>query len=78
MQRRMRTRFWITSASAVISCLMLIATLINGDWIETAFGFDPDAGSRITEWLFVAALAGVAMIGTVLARRDWRNAASAS
>jgi hypothetical protein len=78
MNRRISTRFRISSAAAVISSLMFIATLINGEWIEETTGINPDAGSGATEWMFVVAFAAVAVVATLLARHEWRTQARAN
>ena len=74
MTEQLRQRFWIESVLAVISAVLLVATLLWKDWIEIVFRIDPDAGSGAVEWGFVA----VALLATIafstLARSEWRRA----
>ncbi|MEU6592019.1 ABC transporter permease [Streptomyces sp. NPDC046881] len=57
-----------------MSALLFLATLIRPDWIELAFGVDPDAGSGAVEWLIVAAAALVTALCVLGARLEWRRA----
>jgi hypothetical protein len=58
---------------AGLSAALALLTAVWPDWIEEVFGFDPDHHSGEAEWLIVAALAAVAVIGAVLARNEWRR-----
>lgn len=76
MKSGLRARFWPESALSVVTAVMLLVTLARRDWIEAAFGVDPDHGSGSLEW----AIVGVLLVATValfaLARYEWRRAAS--
>jgi hypothetical protein len=47
-------------------------TVVWHDWIEIAFGVDPDHGSGSLEWLCVAVFAAAAISFALLARAEWR------
>lgn len=78
MNANLRTRFWISSLSAVLATLLFAATLINRSWIESLFGVEPDGGSGEAEWLLVAVFAAIAVGAGFVARREWRSARSAA
>ena len=61
---RSRSRFRIEAGAAVLSGLLAVLTAFVPDWVEAAFGVDPDAGSGSLEWAVVA-LAG--LVAVVLA-----------
>ncbi|WP_405816206.1 ABC transporter permease [Streptomyces sp. NBC_01390] len=56
-----------------LSALLFLVTLIQRDWIETVFGFEPDAGSGAVEWLIVAVTALVTVLCALGARTEWRR-----
>lgn len=70
----MKLRGWVETAGACLSGLLFVLVLAWPDWIEAAFGVDPDAGSGTLE----AVIAVVALIATatfsLLARLEWRRA----
>ncbi|SFT65927.1 hypothetical protein [Arthrobacter sp. ov118] len=74
MTRRIRVRFWIELAAAVISGALLAVTLVWKDWIEIVFGVDPDAGNGSLEWLIVGASAVVALLLASAAGYEFRRA----
>lgn len=78
MKQPVRRRFWIESAAAVVSFALLALTLVWDEWIELAFNVSPDGGDGELEWV----LTGVALVATVvfvlLARVEWRRAATAA
>ena len=74
---RVGGRFFAESGAALAGSLLAVVTLARPDWIELAFGVDPDAGSGLTEWALVAALALIAVTCAALAWRDWRKARGA-
>src|SRR5947209_8823571 len=61
MRGTLPTRFWIESAPGAASTALLIVTLVWHNWIELAFGVDPDASSGALEWIIV----GLALAITV-------------
>jgi len=73
----MPRRIFVESTLAVVAAIMAVVTAINAEWIEWLTGLDPDGGSGALEWTLVVALAVVAVVAGVLARRDlhrWRVA----
>jgi H+/Cl- antiporter ClcA len=64
----------IETALAVVAGALAVATLVWPTWIETLFGVEPDGGSGATEWWLVVALALVALVAGLLARRDFAAA----
>jgi hypothetical protein len=77
MNRRHRARYWIEIGLSVACSLLLLLTLLTREWIELLFGVDPDGGSGALEWLIVACLALLALVFSVLARREGRRPVSA-
>lgn len=73
-----RRRFWVEAASAWLSLALAVLTLLWRNWIEVAFGFDPDRGSGSAEWLIAAASAGATLLFAALARAERRHAQAAA
>jgi len=69
---RPRRRYWFELVAAGISSVLLVVTLFWKDWI--IFGVDPDKGSGTLEWLIVGAFFVIAVVSSVLARREWHRA----
>ena len=67
-----KARFEMVLAS--VFALLTIATLIWPNWIEVVSGIEPDRGSGEAERWVWAVFAGVAVLATVLSRRDYRAA----
>jgi hypothetical protein len=61
LKPRPQKRSWTNLGLAAVSLGLLVATLVQKDWIETAFGFRLDRAGGSAEWL-VALLAAVCMI----------------
>lgn len=57
----------------LISASLTALTVIVPDWIETAFGFDPDAGSGAQEWGITLAFAGATIALFALSARTRRR-----
>jgi len=57
-----------------MSSTLLLVTLFWKDWIEIIFGVDPDNGSGALEWFIVVAFFVIAVVSSVLARREWHRA----
>ncbi len=73
---RVRSRFWIMTGLGTFSLSLLILTILLNDWIEIAFRIDPDGGSGSLEWMIVVALFVVATLFFLVARIEWRRAAT--
>ena len=71
---RVGGRFFTEFGAALAVSFLAVVTMVRPDWIEFAFGVDPDSGSGLTEWGLVAALALIAVTCAALAWRDWRKA----
>jgi len=66
---RPRARFWLESALAITSGALGLLTIIWHDWLE-AFGWDPDNGNGVVEWLIAIGLIAVALASALAARRQ--------
>lgn len=73
MMRNVRRRAWIETTAAAISGVLFAITLIWRDWIERAFGVDPDMGSGALEWVIVAVALCATVAFSLLARSEWRR-----
>ena len=71
---KVRTRFWIEAGLASVTTLLFLLTLVRRDWIEAAFGIDPDHYNGSLEWISVGALLVVTVASAALARAEWRRA----
>jgi hypothetical protein len=69
-------RFWLESALATVTALLLVVTLVWREWIELVFRVDPDGGSGATEWLVVVVLGAVSAVSALAARVEWRRLAA--
>lgn len=69
-----RARFWIESLLAVVGTALLVLTLFSREWIEVAFGVDPDGGSGALELGIAVGLLVLAAVSATLARKEWRLA----
>lgn len=78
MRRALPRRFWFEALLAGVSAFLFLLTLIWRDWLERAFGFDPDNHNGSLEWLIVAALLVAAVSLGVFARSEWRRALPAN
>jgi hypothetical protein len=78
VEPRPRRRYWFELVLAGISSILFVVTLFWKDWIEIIFGVDPDEGSGALEWLIVGAFFVIAVVSSVLARREWHRAEIAS
>ncbi|UQX88695.1 hypothetical protein M6D93_01525 [Jatrophihabitans telluris] len=64
---RLRIEMFLTA----VACLLAVLTAAVPDWIEAAWGVDPDGGNGAVEWLFVIAFGALAVVAAVLSRREW-------
>ena len=65
------------SAFAVVSGVLLVATIVHQDWIEALFGFDPDHYSGATEWAVTVLIVIATLWFAMRARARWRRVAAA-
>ena len=73
MHRRLRVELALLACCA----LLTVGTLLWPDWLELAFGVDPDGGGGAVEWsLLAGSLTGTAALLAVTAR-EWRRSADA-
>ena len=77
MRNALRRRFWLESGLAIITGILFVVTLVQRNWIEVAFGVDPDNGNGTLEWLIVAAFLVVTIALFTLASFEWRRARTA-
>jgi hypothetical protein len=63
-----RTRFLVKAALAALSAVLFVATLVLPDWIEVAFGIDPDRSSGALEVLISVVSLTMSVGFAVLAR----------
>ena len=77
MKQPLRLRFWLEAATAAVTGILFVVTLLWENWIELVFGVEPDAGSGALEWLIVAVLLAATLALAGLARREWRRAQAA-
>lgn len=71
---RVRARFWVEAAFAVLAAALMLLTYANAEWIEWLTGTDPDAGSGSLERTVVLACFLAAIVAGALARCEWRRA----
>jgi hypothetical protein len=71
----LRHRFWLEVFCAVLGSALFVLTLFFRDWIEVAFGIDPDNGSGALEYAIVIGLLAIAAVSALMARHEWRLAA---
>ena len=74
MRGRLRILFYLESAGAVSSIALLALTLAWRNWIEIAFGFDPDRNSGFAELAVVAVCLAIACACSLGAGWEWRRA----
>jgi hypothetical protein len=73
MRAKLRARFCIEVSLAMLSGSLLVLTLFWRDWIEAAFGIDPDRHSGSLEWALVASLLLATALFVVCARFEYRR-----
>jgi hypothetical protein len=78
MRRKTRPRFWLEVGLALTSAFLCLLTVASRDWIEAAFGTDPDRHSGLVEWSLVVALLSITVVATGLARLEWRRSVAAT
>ena len=71
--RNVSRRFWVTAGSALVSGVFSIITPMWHDWIEWAFGFNPDNGNGFVEWAIVLCLVTTTIVLSFVATHEWRR-----
>ena len=77
MRNALRRRFWLETGMAIVTSILFVITLVQGDWIEIVSGVDPDNGNGSLEWLIVGVLLVVTITLFTLASYEWRRARTA-
>lgn len=78
MSARPRRRLTIEAGLSLLSSALFIVTLLLPDWIEVAFGVDPDHGGGAVEWSIVAVFVVISMMMGLIAMHEWRRPLAAS
>jgi hypothetical protein len=73
MSKSVRNRFWIETGVAVLTTGLTLLTLLWRNWIEAAFGIDPDLNSGTLEWTVVGVLFVLSLALVALAQAEWRR-----
>ncbi len=74
--KHLTSLFWIEALLALGNAVLLVLTVAWTDWIEIVFKVDPDANSGAAEWALVAVTLALTIAFVVLARAEWRRAAT--
>ena len=69
----MTPRLCIEIAVSLLSATLALLTLVWPDWLELLLHVDPDGGNGTVEWAIVGLFAVVALVGSALARLEWRR-----
>ena len=72
MNSRRRLRLRIEVVLAIVFALLTVVTIMDPQWIEQLFAFDPDKGSGEAELGLTAAFGVATLLVSLLAGRDWR------
>ena len=70
MTEQLGARFWVESAMSLVSGSLALLTVVRKDWIEEAFGVDPDLSSGAMEWGIVLLALALTVVFVTLARRE--------
>ena len=68
--------FRVDLVTSLLATAVLALTLAWPEWLEGIFSVDPDQGSGAAEWGITVGAALIAVSAAILARREWRRAAS--
>ena len=71
---KVRKRFFMEAGLAVVFGFAFLITFLWPDWIELAFGANPDQGSGEAEWGIAAILGLITILCSALTRIEWRRA----
>lgn len=77
MRNALRRRFWLETVMATATCILIVITIVQRDWIEIVFGVDPDNHNGALEWLIVGVLLVLTLVLFTLASYEWRRARTA-
>ncbi len=77
MRNALRRRFWLETAMAIVTSILLVITLVQRDWIEIVFGVDPDNRNGTLESLLIGALLVATITLFTLASYERRRARAA-
>ncbi len=77
MRNALRQRFWLETGMAIVTGIVFVITLVRNDWIEIAFGVDPDSTNGTLERLIVGVLVVVTITLFALASYELRRARTA-
>ena len=72
MKSRRRQRMHIEVVVAFLFALFAVMTIMDPQWIEQFFAFDPDSGSGEAEWGLVVVFGVASLVASLLAGRDRR------
>jgi hypothetical protein len=72
MTSRRRLRMRIEVVLAIVFAILTVATIVDPQWIEQLFAFEPDKGSGDAEWLVSLAFGMASLVASVFAGRDWK------
>ena len=72
MRRHARLRFSLEVVLSVVSGVLLLATLVDPQWIEL-LGFDPDHGGSGAERALAVGSFVIAVTAALLAKREFRR-----
>lgn len=72
----MRTMARLEAALATLLAGATLLALVNPQWLEQTFGWEPDRGSGETEWGLAIVLALATVLAAAAARRHHRLAHS--
>lgn len=78
MTSRRRLRMRIEVVLAIVFAVLTIATIVDPQWIEQLFQYEPDKGSGDAEWLVSVAFGMATVLASALAGRNWRMLAAES
>lgn len=73
MRGALRKQFYLESAAGLTSITLLILALAWRNWIEIAFGLDPDRGSGLAELAVVVFFAAIALTSSLGAGWELRR-----
>jgi hypothetical protein len=69
-----KARASVVSVLALLSLVTLVVTAVEPDWVEEAFGVEPDAGSGLAEALVTGLLVMITVVLAASAVLTWRAA----